>query len=85
MWPFSMWRSAQTYVAAKGSLLLLLLLLKKLQDTACYEAHPTLLKPVHSQMSVNSQLAAAHSICGTTTTVTKLLMGTRKMQVETDK
>jgi len=46
-----------------------------------------LLKPVHGAVktavmyvdkSVNTQLAAVHSVCGTTTTVTKLLTGTWK-------
>ena len=67
--------------------------LKDLHNTARSEAHPMLLKPVlsavktavmHLNMSVNTQLAAAHSMCGTMTTVTKLLTGTWKRQGETN-
>ncbi len=45
--------------------------LKQLQDTACSEAHPTLLKPVlsavktavmHLYKSVKAQLAAVYSV-----------------------
>ena len=51
-----------------------------------------LLKPVHSavktavmhlNISADTQLAAAHSICSTMTTVTALLTGTWKRQDET--
>lgn len=54
---------------------------KDLHDTAHSAAHPMLLKPVHTavktavmhlNMSDGTELAAAHSICSTVTTVTNL-------------
>ena len=94
---FRKWHFTQLYVAAGGpecssfdqSSCITLHALKYLHNTARSEAHPILLKPVHTavktavmhlNMFVDTQLAAAHSICGTMTTVMKVLTGTWKRQ-----